>query len=463
MRHKSITPKNTVFVTLCFEGPDGYSTAGGLGVRVNNLAVTLARLGFLTHMFFIGDPDRPGEEVRERGKLILHRWCQWISKHHPNGVYDGEEHKLHDYNASIPGFVKDNIVKPSISEGKLVVILGEEWHTAEVMCRISDVLYHDGIRNDAVLFWNANNTFSFHRINWGRLSYTTTITTVSRFMKHTMWEWGVNPLVVPNGIPKSLLGDIDGKRVEEVRKAVGAEMVLCKVARWDPDKRWNQAVQTIAKLKESGCRATLLARGGMEPHRGEVMNNARRMGLSIREAWAKDHSFESYLLAISQAAPADIIDIRFQLPSEFLQAVYHAVDGVLANSGREPFGLVGLEAMAAGGIVFTGGTGEDYAIPFVNAFVVETADPMEIVGHILYLQDYPEEGARIRRAARVTAHYFTWEAAVENLIAKLENQARIQGTLRGEPGPLEEQFDTSKLPPELLPPGGPKKPGSPAR
>ena len=462
MRHKSITPKNTIFVILCFEGPDGYSTAGGLGVRVNNLAVTLARLGFLTHMFFIGDPDRPGEEVRERGKLILHRWCQWISKHHPNGVYDGEEHKLHDYNASIPGFVKENIVKPSISEGKLVVILGEEWHTAEVMCRISDVLYSDGIRNDAVLFWNANNTFSFHRINWGRLSYTTTITTVSRFMKHTMWEWGVNPLVIPNGIPKSLLGDIDAKRIEEVRKAVGAEMVLCKVARWDPDKRWNQAVQTIAKLKESGCRATLLARGGMEPHRGEVMNNARRMGLNIREAWAKDHSFESYLLAISQAAPADIIDIRFQLPSEFLQAVYHAADGVLANSGREPFGLVGLEAMAAGGIVFTGGTGEDYAIPFVNAFVVETADPMEIVGHILYLQDYPEEGARIRRAARVTAHYFTWEAAVENLIAKLENQARIQGTLRGEPGPLEEQFDTSKLPPELLPPGGPKKPGPPA-
>ena len=458
MRHRSITPKNTVFVLLCFEGPDGYSTAGGLGVRVDNLAVTLARMGYSTHLFFIGDPDRPGEEVSERGKLTLHRWCQWISKHHLNGVYDGEEHKLRDYNESIPWFVKDHIVKPAVAEGKLVVIMGEEWHTAEVMCRISDVLYHDGLRDNAVLFWNANNTFSFHRINWGRLSFTTTITTVSRYMKHTMWDWGVNPLVIPNGIPKSLLGDVDPKMVQELRFAVGSELILCKVARWDPDKRWHQAVQAVAKIKERGCRITILVRGGMEPHRDEVMNSARQMGLTIREAWSNDHSFASYLGAIRGAAPADIIDIKFQLPSPFLQVVYNAVDGVLANSGREPFGLVGLEAMAAGGIVFTGATGEDYAIPFVNSFVLETADPMEIVGHIMYMQDYPEEGARMRRAARVTARYFTWEAAVENLVAKLENQARLQGTLRGEPEPLEEHFAPSKLPPELLP-GGPTKVG----
>jgi len=269
-----------------------------------------------------------------------------------------------------------------------------------------------------------------------------------------MWEFGVNPLVIPNGIPKSLLGDIDAVLVKEVRKAVGSDIILCKVARWDPDKRWHQAVQATAKLKEMGTRATLLARGGMEPHRDEVMSGARQMGLTIREAWAKDNSFESYLGAIREAAPADIIDIRFQLPPAFLQVVYNAVDGVLANSGREPFGLVGLEAMAAGGIVFTGGTGEDYAMPFLNSFVLETADPLEIVRYILYIQDHPEEGSRMRRAARVTARYFTWGIAALNLIAKLENQAHIQGALQGEPNPLEEQFDPSKLPPELLP-GGP--------
>jgi glycosyltransferase involved in cell wall biosynthesis len=94
------------------------------------------------------------------------------------------------------------------------------------------------------------------------------------------------------------------------------------------------------------------------------------------------------------------------MPSPFLRVIYNAVDGVLANSGREPFGLVGLEAMAAGGIVFTGSTGEDYAIPFVNAFVLETADPMEIVGHISYLQDYPEEGARMIESIPLAASFW---------------------------------------------------------
>lgn len=451
MRHENITPKNTVFAILSFEGPDSYATAGGLGVRVGHLAATLARRGFPTHIFFIGDPHRPEEEATEQGRLILHRWCQWISRHHPNGVYDGEERKLADYDRSIPLFLTHHIAKPAFQNDRLVVVLGEEWHTAEAMCRVSDSLHYEGLRNQAVLFWNANNTFSFDRINWGRLNYTTTITTVSRYMKHLMWQWGVNPLVIPNGIPHGLLAGPDVALTRELREAVGADVVLCKVARWDPDKRWVQAVQATARLKEMGRRTTLLARGGIEPHHGEVMASARRMGLTIAEAWARDSSFESYLAAIRGAAPADIIDIRFPLPSDFLQVMYHAADGVLANSGREPFGLVGLEAMAAGGIVFTGGTGEDYALPFVNAFVLETADPMEIVGYISYIEKRPDEGIRMRRAAHATARYFTWGKAAMNLVSRLENQARAQGALAGALEPLVEDFTAARLPPSLLP------------
>jgi hypothetical protein len=135
-----------------------------------------------------------------------------------------------------------------------------------------------------------------------------------------------------------------------------------------------------------------------------------------------------------------------------LRVIYRAADGVLANSGHEPFGIVGLEAMAAGGIAFTGSTGEDYAIPFVNAFVLETANPMEIVGYAMYLREYPNEGIRIREAGRRTARYFTWEAAVQNLIGKLENQARIQELLHGKPKLIEPQFTLSKLPRELAAP-----------
>ena len=124
--------------------------------------------------------------------------------------------------------------------------------------------------------------------------------------------------------------------------------------------------------------------------------------------------------------------------------MYRSADAVLANSSHEPFGIVGLEAMAAGGIVFTGSTGEDYSIPFINSFMIETSDPMEIVNYIMYLRSYPQQARRMRISARLTARNFTWEAAVQNLIGKLENQGRIQGILsnvfttsRGQPPPAE--------------------------
>ena len=85
------------FVILSFEGPDPYSHAGGLGTRVSELSRALASNGFETRLFFIGDPHLPGHESTMDGRLQLHRWCQWISRYHPGGVYDGEEGKRQDY------------------------------------------------------------------------------------------------------------------------------------------------------------------------------------------------------------------------------------------------------------------------------------------------------------------------------------------------------------------------------
>lgn len=426
---QNITADNTEFVIISFEGPDHYSLAGGLGVRVSNLSQALAQLGFPVHFIFVGDPCEKGEESRNGGKLILHRWCQWISEYYPGGVYQGENEKLYDFNESVPWFVAEHIVKPAVAQDKMVVILGEEWHTSEVMCCISDLLYAKGLRDKTVMFWNVNNTFSFHRINWGRLAYTTTITTVSRYMKHIMWGMGLNPLVIPNGIPKSLLGRVNENSVTRFKKNLGVDLILAKVARWDPDKRWHMAVEAIARLKSRGLRTVLLARGGLEPHGEEVMHNARSLGLNIQDARTDGNCMADYLQPIGECDGADIINIRFHCPQEFLRVIYRASNAVLANSGHEPFGLVGLETMAAGGIAFTGITGEDYVVPCHNAIVLETADPGEIESYVMYLEEHSWLRERIRKAARETAGLFTWDEVIKNLTQKLEYQARVQGLL----------------------------------
>ena len=424
-----MTPENTEFLILSFEGPDMYSLAGGLGVRVTSLIDALSRLGFTTHLIFVGDPAKKGQEIRNGGKLVLHRWCQWISQYHPEGVYQAENDKLRDFNQSVPPYVAEQIVRPAVERGKLVAILGEEWHTAEAMCRTSDTLYAMDLRDKVIMFWNANNTFSFHRIDWQRLAYTTTLTTVSRYMKHIMRGMGLNPLVIPNGIPESLLSDVNEDQVAEVRDSLGADLVLSKVARWDPDKGWNTAIEATAGLKARGLRTVLLARGGVEPYGGEVIGKARSLGLSVREAYARRDTLEGYLEAIKQGDHEDIVNLRFHCPQDFLRILYRASDGVLANSGHEPFGLVGLEAMAAGGIVLTGGTGEDYAIPFHNSIVLETAESGEMEACLMYLKEHPDEANRMRRAARETAAGYAWTEVAGILLQKLRYQARLQGAL----------------------------------
>jgi glycosyltransferase involved in cell wall biosynthesis len=248
-------------------------------------------------------------------------------------------------------------------------------------------------------------------------------------MKHIMQGLGLNPLVIPNGIPKGLLTSIDANAAARLRRSVDGDLILTKVARWDPNKRWKMAVEAVARFKTRGIKTVLLAAGGIEPHGQEVMQHARSLGLTIKEARTKGNTFEDYCQALKDANGADIIDIKFRCPLEFLKVVYNVSDAVLANSAHEPFGLVGLETMAAGGIAFTGGTGEDYAIPFHNCIVIETSDPQEIEDYVMYLKAHPAEEERIRRAARKTARLFTWEEVIKNIIQKLEYQARIQELL----------------------------------
>jgi glycosyltransferase involved in cell wall biosynthesis len=425
-----IDPTNTVFAILSFEGPDPYALAGGLGVRVTELAAALAMRGFDTHLYFIGDPDKPRVETAFDGRLTYHRWCGWISRHHPNGVYDGEEGKLRDYRASIPQAIVEQVARPAVGAEKRFVVLSEEWHTASTACDLSDTLFYAGLRNEGLLLWNANNTMGFEYVDFGRVRFTQTITAVSHWMKHVMWGWGCNPIVIPNGIPARWLEESweVSRLVEETRRGLHGRAVLVKVARWDPDKRWMMAVDAIAKMKRMGIPALLLARGGIEPHGADVLNFAASQGLIVRDVYCSEPNADSCLWSLAEAAPgADILNIRFRIPEPLLRALYRAADGALANSGREPFGLVGLEVMASGGLAFTGATGEEYARAFENAVVVETDDANEIVAAFAHLLNNPEENQRLRRNGRATAATYTWDEVLKTLVQRLQFLGLSQG------------------------------------
>jgi glycosyltransferase involved in cell wall biosynthesis len=431
----AITPADSVFVLISFEGPDLYSQAGGLGVRMAGLAQTLADAGYETHLFFIGDPALPGEEKQVDGRLVLHRWGQWISKNTPAGVYEGEEAKRSDMEKSLPPYVREQILLPALAAGRTPVILLEEWQTVRTGRLIADDLKKRGTRDKVVMFWNANNPYGFDRIDWRRLSASITVTAVSKYMRSIIRASGVDAVVIPNGILQELLHPVlreDFRFVVEALGRVAREMrpgLFFKMARWEREKGWTQAIEAVRHSHDRERRMILIGRaGGPSGKGGALVTEAEAHDLravQVNSEW----DFRGTLGDLIRDR-YDVISLGFGVTPKLARTLYRVCDGVLANSVSEPFGLVGLEAMAAGGIAYTGGTGEDYAVTGRNAIVLESLDPMEIVERWEQLVASPKRMARLRRQARQTARQYIWPNVRTQLIASVAAQAKRQLTPR---------------------------------
>jgi glycosyltransferase involved in cell wall biosynthesis len=398
------------FHVLSFEGPDPYARAGGLASRIEGLARTLAAMGFDAHLWFVGDPRLPGHEAD--GHLHLHRWCQWISAHHPGGVYDGEEGKVHDYSLSAPpALVRE--MRPHLAAGGHAVVLAEEWHTVGAVLHLDHLLRCEGMRERVTILWNANNLFGFERIDWQRLGAAAALTTVSRYMKHRMQAIGIDPIVIPNGLAADTFDPPAADGVRELRQRFRNRTVLVKMARFDPDKRWILAIETVRDMKQQGWRPLLIARGGKEAHGAEVLAAAHRARLRIAPRTAPAAGVEGLLAALHDIDDADMIELRSHVDTDSRRVLFRGADAVLANSGHEPFGLVGLEAMAAGGLACTGCSGEDYAVAGRNALVLQTSQSQEFIDMFRRLRSEPASEQAMRREGRRTAREYAWTEVVE--------------------------------------------------
>jgi glycosyltransferase involved in cell wall biosynthesis len=246
-------------------------------------------------------------------------------------------------------------------------------------------------------------------------------------MRQLMLGWGVNALVVPNGIPESALAAVDATAARRIAGAADTPCLAFKIGRFHPDKRWHQAIAGIAALRAWGIPARLLMRGGIEPFGHDVLDHARHLGLAVADWFEPVDGPAAIATALADSAGAPIVHLRSFLPDSVLPAIYAGATAVLANSRHEPFGLVGLEAMAAGGVAVVGPTGEEYARPYGNAVVIGTDDGAEVAGALRGLVERPELGERLRRAARHDAAEFVWPRVVDGLLERLRFVCDHQG------------------------------------
>ena len=402
---------------LSFEGPDRYASIGGLATRVTQLARALGAAGHEVQLFFVGDPHGKPIEPSDPG-VTLRRWSQWISAQHPRNVYDGEAGKIHDWEVSLPPWIVDDLLAPAHQRGERVLVICEEWQTANVAIAIDRRARERGVRGALTLMWNANNTYGFDKIHWPTLTRAAAVTAVSKYMKFELAQWGVAALVIPNGIDPALLDGADPERTAALREAFGDRPTCVKVGRFDPDKNWLQAIDAIAELRAGGVDARLIVRGGKEPYGDVVFGRAREKRLGVARLDYEGSDWREFATRLA-VVETPVVHVRAFLDEATLYALYAAADVVLANSGKEPFGLVGLEVMAAGGIVVCGATGEEYAEPFVNAIVCDTADGRELATYLRALFEDQNVADELREHGAQTAARYTWSQALESLDRKI--------------------------------------------
>ncbi len=289
------------------------------------------------------------------------------------------------------------------------------------------------------MFWNANEIYGFEQIDWDFLSRATTITVASEYMKQIMLEKGISPIVLHNGIPEFLMEPVDETAISQIKEALGAETIFTKVDRWRQDNGWKPTVNAIHNLIRIGDRAKLLTHIGMESDRKKVAHEAKSLGMMIENITSKIDSKESHLNAISEndlthysqalakASTSDIFNFAFPIPPSLLKLLYRASDVVLASSGHDPFGLMGMEAMAAGAIVFTSRRAEGLAQHMSNAIVLDKYTAEEIQFYVSYLRMHPEKREMIRASARQTAEQWTYKEVVTKLLGEVKFQAQAQG------------------------------------
>jgi glycosyltransferase involved in cell wall biosynthesis len=409
MSNESSVPKQ--FHLLSFEGPDLYSRAGGVATRVVSLAEALTSRGYDTHLWFVGDPSEPG--VERRGRLTLHRWCQWISHYAPMGVYQKEDDKERDFAASLPPFLVRELLFPHLNGGGEAVVLAEEWHTAHAVIHLDWLLRRAGLRERAILVWTANNLFGFDRIDWARLSAASHVATVSRYMRGCMQALGVDPIVIPNGLGAEAFAPPDAAAVEALRRLAAHRTLFAKMARWDPDKGWLASVEIAACLKQRGARPLLIARGGSEAYGQVVIAHARARGLAVSHQRAATQGVAGLLSAVAAGRESDVIVLESHVDADARGVLLRGADVVLANSRHEPFGLVGLETMAVGGIACTGKSGEEYARAGENALVIAREDPGEFIAQFETVFARANRVEAMRRSGLRTARQYTWQRVLE--------------------------------------------------
>lgn len=199
--------------------------------------------------------------------------------------------------------------------------------------------------------------------------------------------------VIPNGVAPIFFSSPD--RATDLRDLGITGPYLLTVANKKPHKNLEMAIRTFARLAPTDAALQLVMVGERFPHLTRLMQLARDLGVRDR-----------------------VVEVE-TLPDARLAAVYGAAEAFLFPSRQEGFGMVALEAMAAGTPVVTVDRAPIPEIVGDAAVLVPLDDDAAMAAAVTRLRDEMTWREDRIAAGRGRAAQFTWDRAAQVLAAVL--------------------------------------------
>jgi len=196
--------------------------------------------------------------------------------------------------------------------------------------------------------------------------------------------------IVPHGVSPACLA-VGTAAPDGVRSPTPSPPYLLAVATKRPHKRLEVAIAAFARLAAEHPALRLVLVGERTPHLTVLMALARRLGVAHR------------------------VDDEAGLSDEALAARYAGAEAVLVCSQAEGFGMVPLEAMAAGAPVVATRHAATAEVVGDAAALVSPDDDAAMAAVVRRWREDPTERAAMVRAGRAHAARFTWARSAEAL------------------------------------------------
>jgi glycosyltransferase-like protein len=218
-------------------------------------------------------------------------------------------------------------------------------------------------------------------------------------------DHGVPADVIPNGVDAARFAGCPLGRAEAgARMGWGGRPTILAVGGIEPRKGSRTLLEAFARARASLGSGALLAIAG-----GETLFDYA----DYRTAWEADAGRLGLRVHRGPAPPegADVAVLGPVADAE-MPALYRATDALAFPSEREGFGLVVLEAQAAGlpAVVSDLPVLREFLTPGEDCLMVPAGDAAALAGALVAAASGPDR-ARLAAAGRATAGRFTWEAA----------------------------------------------------